>query len=183
MLSSFPPRLKSPMALGGGYDWPFRQIRNLNRGRDTTMVFRDRNKKRATIPFRKIDSVDWDWADSGFCLRVQVQESSYYINDRQHSGSLSNVLSRLAVEVRVDGDELVATGSGVSTMLAESSSVFACVIDREGRRWPTGPPSSPQQNAFLTCGSERHAHAAGFFLPSTSSSASRRPPRSDPFVR
>ena len=29
-----------------------------------------------------------------------------HINDRQHSGSLSNVLSRLAVEVRVDGDEL-----------------------------------------------------------------------------
>ena len=31
--------------------------------------------------------------------------SSYYINDRQHSGSLSNVLSRLAVGVRVDGDD------------------------------------------------------------------------------
>jgi hypothetical protein len=29
--------------------------------------------------------------------------SSYYINDRQPNGSLSNVLSRLAVGVRVDG--------------------------------------------------------------------------------
>ena len=32
--------------------------------------------------------------------------SSYYINNRQPKGSLSNVLSRLAVGVRVDGDEL-----------------------------------------------------------------------------
>jgi hypothetical protein len=32
--------------------------------------------------------------------------SSYYINNRQPNGSLSNVLSRLAVVVRVDGDEL-----------------------------------------------------------------------------
>ena len=31
--------------------------------------------------------------------------SSYYINNRQHNGSLSNVLSRLAVGVRVDGDD------------------------------------------------------------------------------
>ena len=62
-------------------------------------------------------------------LLLASSSSSYYINDRQHSGSLSNVLSRLAVEVRVDGDELelelelelLATGSGVSTMLAESS--------------------------------------------------------------
>ena len=30
---------------------------------------------------------------------------SYYINNRQPSGSLSNVLSRLAVGVRVDGDD------------------------------------------------------------------------------
>ena len=33
--------------------------------------------------------------------RVQF---SYYINDRQPNGRLSNVLSRLAVGVRVDGD-------------------------------------------------------------------------------
>ena len=31
--------------------------------------------------------------------------SSYYINNRQPKGSLSNVLSRLAVGVRVDGDD------------------------------------------------------------------------------
>ena len=30
---------------------------------------------------------------------------SYYINNRQPNGSLSNVLSRLAVGVRVDGDD------------------------------------------------------------------------------
>ena len=30
---------------------------------------------------------------------------SYYINNRQLNGSLSNVLSRLAVGVRVDGDD------------------------------------------------------------------------------
>ena len=31
--------------------------------------------------------------------------SSYYINNRQPKGSLLNVLSRLAVGVRVDGDD------------------------------------------------------------------------------
>jgi hypothetical protein len=39
--------------------------------------------------------------------------SSYYINNRQPNGSLSNVLSRLAVVVRVDGDELELELEGV----------------------------------------------------------------------
>ena len=33
-----------------------------------------------------------------------IVQFSYYINNRQPNGSLSNVLSRLAVGVRVDGD-------------------------------------------------------------------------------
>ena len=37
-------------------------------------------------------------------LGVEMQ-FSYYINNRQPNGSLSNVLSRLAVGVRVDGDD------------------------------------------------------------------------------
>ena len=39
---------------------------------------------------------------SRVCVSVQF---SYYINNRQPNGSLSNVLSRLAVGVRVDGDD------------------------------------------------------------------------------
>ena len=41
------------------------------------------------------------------CRSVQFSsvQFSYYINNRQPNGSLSNVLSRLAVEVRVDGDD------------------------------------------------------------------------------
>ena len=34
-----------------------------------------------------------------------IVQFSYYINNRQPNGSLSNVLSRLAVGVRVDGDD------------------------------------------------------------------------------
>ena len=44
----------------------------------------------------------WRLSDAN---RATSSSSSYYINDRQHSGSLSNVLSRLAVGVRVDGDD------------------------------------------------------------------------------
>ena len=36
---------------------------------------------------------------------VRQVQFSYYINNRQPNGSLLNVLSRLAVGVRVDGDD------------------------------------------------------------------------------
>ena len=38
-------------------------------------------------------------------LFISSVQFSYYINNRQPNGSLSNVLSRLAVGVRVDGDD------------------------------------------------------------------------------
>ena len=56
----------------------------------------------------------WSGAGQGGPRGVQVMSSSsYYINNRQPNGSMSNVLSRLAVVVRVDGDELELELEGV----------------------------------------------------------------------
>ena len=49
-----------------------------------------------------VTAVTADLRDWGLLSSVQF---SYYINNRQPNGSLSNVLSRLAVGVRVDGDD------------------------------------------------------------------------------